>query len=287
MAVLEYDAIVDVNRQGNYLTVQAADDALDGGAYMAYVKAGTYAGFTISTPNVVIFCEPNTVFTSAITLSGAGVCLILSAGCDVQGLLTLSGVGNSVICENGVDLDGVACTAASCYVTGGGWDTLSDGAAAVDGIQVTATDCIVEDIACQTTAGGGNSLDGVSVEATATRTVLVAVKVVDSDDVGISINSSTDTLVEGCLVLGADADGLVANAARARILSTGLFALGTDGLNIQGSGDDSVVVGNIVDDTIVLDAGGDNSVVVGNRVDTTLTDSSTGSTVAQNDTTAF
>lgn len=290
MAIREWDAIVDVNRQGNFVTVQAADDALDGGAYMAYVKSGTYAGFTISTPNVVIFCEPNTVFTGAITLSGAGVCVIFSAGCDVQGLLTLSGVGCSVICENGVDLDGVLCSAASCYVTGGGWDTLSDGGTSVDGLQATAADCIFEDIACQTTAGAGNVFAGVSAEGA--RGVVSHIKVIDSDNTGIVAHTGSDTLIEGCTVLGADGFGVTANIARARVIGNYSIASGDDGFRASSLGDDSVFVGNIAQDNaagapIQLETGADNSVVVGNRSDGAVGDDSTDSTVAQNDTTAF
>ena len=290
MAILEWDAIVDANRQGDYETVQAADDALDGGAYMAYVKAATYAGFTVATDNVVIFCEPGTVITSAVILSGAGVCLVLGAGCDVQALITLSGVGNSLICENGVDLDGVLCSGASCYVTGGGWNTLSDGGTSVDGLRATAADCIFEDIATQTTAGGGNSLDGVSIEGA--RAVVSNVKVVDSDDVGIAVRASdADVLIINCQVLGSDGHGLSILGPRARVVSTRTFEAGDDGIALGATADDSIAVGNIVQDqasqSVDVDTDGENCVVHANRLDGAAADNSGTSVVADNDEAAF
>ena len=289
MAVLEYDAIVDAARQGNYTTIQAADDALDGGAYMIYVKSGSYTGFTVSTANVLIICEPGTVITSAIILSGAGVCLVLGAGSDVQALVTLSGVGNSLICENGVDLDGVLCSGASSYVNGGGGGTLSDGGIAVPGVDLGAADCILEDIAVQTTTGGGTGTDGVASTG-GDRSILVNVKVEDSDDRGLVL-SGPDILALECQVLGADIENILVSAQRCRVIGNKGFEAGGRGFFLNDTSDNSLIVGNIIQDqsgdSIEIATIAENCVVVGNRVDGAIDDNSSTSTVAQNDTEAF
>lgn len=289
MAVLEYDAIVDAKRQGDFETIQAADDALDGGAYMVYVKKGVYAGFTVSTNNVWIFCEPGTVITSAVTLSGAGVCLQMGAGSDIQALTTLSGIGNSFICENGVDGVGIVVSAASCLVEGGGWDTLMDGGITRIGISVTDTDCIVENIACQTTSGGGQLFTGLTI--TGARATVSKMKIVDSDHIGLAAAGGADCLIEGCVILGADLFGLQVSGLRNRIIGNYALAAGDDGISIDANGDDTIVLGNVVQDqanqSVNIDTNGENCVVVGNRTDGAVSDNSGTSTVALNDETAF
>jgi len=62
---------------------------------------------------------------------------------------------------------------------------------------------------------------------------------------------------------------------------------GTNAIQPEDDADNGVIVGNIVDKPVVLDAGASDSVVVANRIDTTLTDNSAGSTLGANDTEAF
>ncbi len=288
MAILEWDAIVDANRQGDFETIQAADDALDGGAYMVYVKSGVYAGFTVSTNNVWIFCEPGTVITGAVMLSGAGVCLQMGSGSDIQGLVTLGGTGNSLVCENGVDIDGVLATGSKCYVTGGGWGTVSAGDADNQGCRVQGAESIVENISVQTPAGGGGPRDGLDLAGA--RCIGSNVRVVNSDDLGCIANAA-DCLFIGCLVENSDSEGMRLGQARTRSIGNH-FASGVTGIGMRSlaNGDNSVIVGNISDpggSAITLDAGGDNVVVVGNRTDGAITDNSAGAVVALNDETAF
>ena len=190
-----------------------------------------------------------------------------------------------------MDLDGVTCTGASCYVTGGGWDTISDGGTSVDGATLNAADIILENIAVQTTAGGGNSLDGVSVEDD--RIILSQVKVIDSDNRAIFSVGSTDTdaLIMGCVILGSDARGMHFTGARSRLIGNYLINTGNDGILFEASGDDSVAVGNVVQDqgnqSVEIDTNAENCVIVGNRLDGAVTDNSGTSTVALNDATSF
>lgn len=284
-----FDGVV-ADSGGDYTTIQAADDALDAGDFSLLVRTGTYAGWTTSTDDAYIVLAPGTVITSAIELSGDNVTLIVGPGCDIQALVTLSGVGCHMICQNACDLDGVLMSGNFGYLNGGGWDTLSNGAAAVDGVKITGADCIVENIAVQTTAGGGNTLDGVSAEGA--RGTVRKVKVVDSDNIGIVAITGSDTLVEECIVLGADLYGISAQVARTRMTGNYVIATGNDCLRANSNGDNSVFVGNIAQDPaagapIQLEAGADNCVVVGNRTDGAIADASTGSTVADNDSTAF
>ena len=93
------------------------------------------------------------------------------------------------------------------------------------------------------------------------------------------------------MILGADRDAISIFTAEMRVLGNYIIATGQDGIRVSGDGDNSVIVGNIVKnatgETINLLANGDNCVVVANRVDGAVSDSSTGSTVANNDATAF
>jgi hypothetical protein len=291
MALNEYDAIVDNTRHGNYLTIQAADDALDGGPYNVYVKAGTYAGWTCSTDKARIVLEPGTVITSAIILSGAKCAIIIGAGSDIQALLTVSGAGGYVQCENGVDLDGVLLSGARSFIDGGGWDTLSDGTTAVVSISVTGVDSIVKNIVAQTTAGGGTTLDAVNV--TGARAVISTVKIPDSDSNSITMATDGDMgLVSGVVCLGADGQGIRAVSGRIRIIGNYLKDIADDAINpASAAASNCLMVGNIIQDQgascVDIAAAAENCVCVGNRTDGAVSDSSGTSTVAQNDETAF
>jgi len=286
-----FDGVVDVGGSGTFETIQAADDALDSGAYALWVKTGTYsAGFTVSTNNAYIFVEPGTVIEAAITLSGNNITLVLGAGCDIQGIITLSGANCSLTCQNGVDTDGLVMSGAFGFHDGGGWETIHQGGTANDAIAISGTDCVVQHCAAQTTTGGGNSFEGVAYSAA--RISIIAVKVIDSDNEGIQGQpGGNDIYIAGCVILGADGNGMTIQGARARVIGNYIIAAGADGINLAASADDSTVIGNIVRDQgaqpIDIDVNGENCVVVGNRVDGAVSDNSGTSTVASNDETAF
>tara|TARA_R100000049_G_C1929252_1_gene73343 strand:- start:766 stop:1017 length:252 start_codon:yes stop_codon:yes gene_type:complete len=69
------------------------------------------------------------------------------------------------------------------------------------------------------------------------------------------------------------------------------FNAGTMGFQLTDTGDDTVVIGNIIEgqagDSVDIDANAENCLVVGNRLDDAVDDNSGTSTVANNEVTAF
>ena len=284
-----HDLLIDAAGGGDATVIQTGLDTM-GDAFTAFIKQGTYAaGFTEASSGVRIFVEPGTVIQAAIILSGDDITLILGSHCDVTAVITLSGNNCSLICMNGVDIDGVVLSGDKCLVDGGGWDTLIDGGVANEGLTVSGDDCIVRNISVQTTGGGGQAFHALS-DAGA-RNSFVTIKVVDSDNVSMQLSGTGDVLVVGCVIPDSDSAGIFVAGQRGRVMDN-YIASGVAGAGIQltGAGDNSVVVGNIVDaptNTLVVDAAAENCVVVGNRVDGAVNDSSGTSTVADNDETAF
>jgi len=244
----------------------------------------------VTTDNAKIVVEPATTFSGAVVLSGNNITLVLGSGSAMSGLVTLSGANCSLICENGVSLVGILTSGADGYVDGGGWDTIANGGTARNGITISGADCIVENIATVTTAGGGSDYDGIHVQSGGDRAIIRNVQVTDSDDDGIYI-AGDDVLVEGCVMLGSDAHGIVPAAPRSRILGNYLINVGGIGIATGSGGDDSVMNGNIIKDQNnepwYIDASSENCVLVGNRGDGAGVDNSGTSVVAHNDETAF
>jgi len=287
-----YDGVVDAGGGGNWLTLQAGDDALDGGTYTMLVKAGTYnAGLTVDTANARIVVEPNTTIVGNILLgTGNNIVLILGTGCDVQGTITLSGANCSLICENDVTTDGLILSGAQCFVDGGGWGGGADGGTARHGIVISAADITVQNIMAKTTAGGGTSYDAVSISSGGTRFVLRGVKIEDTDRRAIDYSAAQGLITE-CLIAGADAQGIICHdstdSSSCRIVNNRIIATASQAILLQGAGDDTVILGNEIEAVVgvSVEIGGDaeNCVVVGNRLDGAITDSSGTSTVASND----
>lgn len=281
---MNFDGVV-APAGGDYVTIQAADDALDAAAYSLLVRTGTYVGFTVATNENYIYVGPGTIVTSAIVISGNDNTLVFAPGCDIQGLITLgAGTNNHLHFQNACDCDGILLSGNYSYVNGGGWDTLSDGGAAVDAIQITGTDCIIENIATQTTAGGGNNLDGVSIEAS--RNSLKKVKVVNSDSQGIFVLGA-GSVVEGCIIMNSDGVAIVIGGGRTKAIGNLVVASGSIGLSISSSGDNSVAMGNVIQACtgveVDVHANAENCVVVANRVFGTINDDSLTSMVKDNE----
>lgn len=284
------DVIVDQKKHGaDYYDIQQADDFADANAYSMWVNKGTYAGFTVSTNNVHIFCAPGVVITGAITLSGTGIKLFVGGQSDLQGLVTLSGANGGLVCGAGVDGVGISVSAADCFIDGGGHDTLMNGGTTRHGIAVNGTRCIVQHIAVQTTAGGASGYDGLQVLSYGTFATLRGIRVVDSDDAGIVLH--TDGCVVGSVIENSDGHSIQVNGPRNRIIGNYGLSAGDDGIALLAQSNDSVVVGNTIKDTtgnaIEVNINGEDCCVVGNRVDGAVVDNSGTSTVADNDAEAF
>ena len=93
------------------------------------------------------------------------------------------------------------------------------------------------------------------------------------------------------MVLGSDAEWMFINQERSRVIGNFCNASSADGIEVDDSGDDTVVMGNVcvgaANDVIQINSAAEDCVVVGNRTDGSITDNSGTSTVGNNDTTAF
>lgn len=283
-----FDAVVDVNGEGEYTTLQAADDALDGGPYSVYVKGGTYAaGLTVSTNDVLWVFGPGVIIQEWCTLSGDNVGWLCGPGFDLQAGLTLSGDRGYVQAMNDADFDSVSFTGWGGSFDGGGHGTLVNGGTN-SGFQGTGWDIVIRNTAAQSTAGGGNNVDGILAQGA--RWHIRDVLIVDSDRFGIA-TVGADVDIQGCTILGADTAGIQVSGARGRVIGNHVSGAGADGINCSAAADDSVVSNNRIQDqtgdSIELTAAGDDVVVSGNRCDGAINDGSTGSTLTGNDTSAF
>jgi hypothetical protein len=311
-----YDAVVDAAGGGDYATLQAAEDALDGSShYTVYVKQGAYSTVNISQSGgcswvfegkctfsgvIVVAAASNAVnlvfgpgctFAAAINLTGTDCSIYFGAGCDLDGELDMDGVGGTVTCENGCDLDYLTIAAYFCSFDGGGWDTVIDGTTANHAVSITSAGqkALVSNVAVQTTAGGGSSYDGVSCASGSC--VITRVRVVASDDVGIHVfNAANQSRVYDCEIRGTDDSGI--KSEKAGVIIQGNWMEGIAGIGIEMIGDNSVVTGNVVGPTITGDSidlasGSDNNVVVANRIEGAVDDNGGGNTVASNDNSAF
>ena len=288
-----YDGVVDAGGGGNWTTLQAGDDALDGGSYTMLVKAGTYsttsATITVSTNNAKIVVEPGTTIVDPITLSGNNITLVLGAGCDMDGLITLSGDNCSLLCENGVDLDGITSSGDYNTIDGGGWDTISLVASGQSAINITwSTGTVLQNIAAQEPTS--NAYGTISIAGTKHR--VINCRSIESGGVGIGVSAtSNENYVANCRVDNSDGASYMSNGPRNVFVGNIGFNAGTMGFQLSDTGDDTVVVGNIIEgqagDSVDIDANGENCLVVGNRFDGAVDDNSGTSTVANNEVTAF
>ena len=179
-----YDGVVDAGGGGNWTTLQAGDDALDGGAYSMLVKAGTYSSqnLVVATNNAYIFIEPGTVIDGTITLSGTGI---------------------YIQCGNGVDLEGLIISGNSNTFDGGGWETIIDGGTARHAVDITALYNKVQNTSVKTTAGGGNAYDGVRIHQQTNQ--IVNVQCINSDRYAFhSDTDGYDAAYIGCVASDSD-----------------------------------------------------------------------------------
>ena len=138
-------------------------------------------------------------------------------------------------------------------------------------------------IGCQfkTTAGGGSNADGMEIDAGTDQITLLGCWFSGSDEHGLVGNTDgTDAnhLILGCRFESMDSYGCSWNSNRARFI--GNYYNGTH--LTESTGDNTVHVGNHFG-AVTLASGADNSLLVANGHKSTLTDSSTGSTVADNE----
>ena len=230
---------------------------------------------------------PTSVVTGAVTASGADSAIRAGAKTDFDGIVTLQGVGCSLICDNGCDLDGIVASGASFLIDGGGHDTLVNGTTANHAISVTAANGTIKNTGVQTTAGGGSDYDCISSSAGGAYLLIQNVIVRESDDHGFHLIGDFAKIMFCEFLNVGDGDWILFGGDRYRILGCH-FGSGPSGNTVKADaeGDKGIIVANLAEDTnstFNLLSGADNSLIVGNITDLAIVDSSTSSTVANNE----
>jgi len=293
MAVTQAIYDVVVGSSSSDATTLTAGEALQTGSETMYVKAATYSeSVTFSSTNIEVEFEPGTVVTGAVTLSGTGVCLIVGTECDFQSNITISGPDCSILCENGVDINGIDVTATGkrFFMDGGGMGTLIN-LPTGDGIDILAgaDDCIVTNLQGNTPNQAGNLH---SLVTAADRTLFLNIFSSYADWRNL-VMAGADGLLMGCLAADSKGSGIEVSGARNRIIANTVLdtiSSGGNGISTGAGTDDSIFFGNVIRSTadpININASADNVVLVGNRLDNAAVESSSTSTVALNDETAF
>ena len=230
---------------------------------------------------------PASTIAGAVSVTGVDCTLIAGASADFDGIVTLSGAGCSLICENGCDLDGIVASGASFLIDGGGHDTLVNGTTANHAISVTAANGTIKNTGVQTTSGGGSEFDCVSSSAGGSYLTIQNVIVRASDDEGFHLIGDFAKIMYCEFLNVSDGDWILFGGDRYRIVGCH-FGSGTSGNTVKADaeGDKGIIVANLAEDTnstFNLLAGADNSLIVGNITDYGVVDSSTSSTVANNE----
>ena len=283
-----FDAVV-ASSQGDYTTLQGADDVLDAGPYALWVKAATYAaGLTVSTADALIVVEPGTVIEGAVELSGANITLITIGNVDIQGIVTLSGANCVFIAYGLTKTEGLVMSGAGGFHDGGGEGTVHDGGTANDGIDMGDGNR-VQNCTANTDGDGGQAFVAVDA-ADAHNGWLVNVRVTDSDGVGVLI-SGNDFYMSGVDVRAADGAGIQTTAVRTRLIGNYVRSgVAGVGLDVTGTGDGMTGTGNVINaagGAGTIDTDAENCLFVGNKTDGAITDNSGTSTVAPNHETSF
>jgi hypothetical protein len=285
-----------VGTGGHYADV---DLAIADGEKSVYIKAGTsLAGWSHNVAAVEVETGPGVTITSGVNVTANNGSLILGPGSALQGELDVTtGVEFFFECLNGCALQNLDINTARCYINGGGWGTKHIGNAGID--LVSAADCIFENIMFSGSASGNPHTQPSSL---AHRSVF---RLILGDVTGSSSNRSVigdvSTTPNDCLIMGfatSDANAGIGDSAihftafpRARIIGNHCAitrVTSKDTVNgLESGGDDSVAIGNVVQDGFLSLLTASNGIAVGNRIDTTLTDSGTNNTTAGNDLTGF
>jgi len=185
--------------------------------------------------------------------------------------------------------------------------TLIDGNATAIPIIISTPGNTLSDLAVYTApGGGGGGFNTISI--THQNNWIRHVSIVDSDGHGIYASGSGSTnWIDDVIVQGADVGGITFTTGANRVVNSSIFSAGTTGFHSGGvrnqylnnmtqgasgydfdcdsEGDNSMWVGNISTSTLAfrLNTGCDNSLIGSNVYDGTLTNSSTGSTVGNNE----
>lgn len=291
------DLVVDAAGDGDYTTLQDAEDNAAANCVI-YVKEGTYAaGVTIDTGPCKWIFETGCIVQGEIQVDTTKVALEFQPGCDVQDIIDINSADCWVAAMNGLDIDGIDCSSTDSdrqYINGGGWGTVSDGGGSNTALRTDGDDALCLNLAIDQASGAttfGNPQGA--------RDVFSGVKCISTSSVGgerASVNAA-DWLELGCFMAASGGNGnkLQSTAHRARIVGNyiGTGVNNSDGLLMASGADDEVVVGNVIDNgagsgvSIDIASGSTDKAIVGNRLGDTPSDGDGSSILSSNDLTGF
>jgi hypothetical protein len=160
--------------------------------------------------------------------------------------------------------ESVTISTAGLTLEGCGYDTLIDGGAS-NATTVNAANVTIRNMSLQTTGGGGNSVFCVAADTNADSTIVEGVKILDSDQRGVSLTTGTDHIVRNCVSVDTDDEAFRVGE---RSMIIGCVIQGTSSNNGIAAGSDSIIANNVVSNTAnnAIDLfDDDDMVIIGNR----------------------
>jgi hypothetical protein len=282
------NAIVDAAGDGDYTTLQDAEDAVASTGCFIWVKSGSYTGATLA-KNCTWLFEPACTVTGEIQVDTAKVTILWGPGCDIQNIFDWNADGGYLQTHNGGLFDGIDSAGADFMLKGGGYGDHVDGGTARDAVVFTGNDNIADSAQLDTTTSGATTFK--AFEGNGDRFLLSNIKATDSGGDNLRNEDGSDYgLYLGCNVL--DADNAAYNIRGIVSRAFGNKGIGgTNGLQFADTADNSVGVANIMNPgsgaPFDITAGAENSLLAGCRSDGAIVDSSGTSTTGAIDEDTF
>jgi parallel beta-helix repeat protein len=230
--------------------------------------------------------------TCTVTNNWAGGTVLTSKGCSMATIaLAITYVAGDgwIYVPEGTWTENLVIGNSNTTLYGSGWGTIIDGLIAADAISVGGNNCTIRDLACRTTAGGGSGFQAMELSGNNIR--VSNVYIYGSDSAGIYVNAGLRAIIENCYIGPCDAEGIFVNGDNCTITNCEINTTGASaivcqaeslvsnchiinvtgyGIDVNGGGDDSVIIGNSIsttsDDGIYLNAGAEYCVVTGNKI---------------------
>lgn len=222
----------------------AAAVSASGAGNVIWVKPGSYAGATITTPTgLTLLLAPGVIFTSHVNISAAQTTIIaLGQGTEFQAGLTITGDQSSVVSHS--------------------WDNKLIATSSNEGVDISGQSrCVGWKVEGHSGADGGNN-----AAAVRDRSALEDCWIEGADAHAVKLASGNANAIRGCKITGTiDEAGISITAGSGHsVTGNRVDGAGTDGIEI--SVDDNIVSGNIVPNSTVngIDLTGNDNVVVGN-----------------------
>lgn len=168
------------------------------------------------------------------------------------------------------------------HIQGESWDVIIDGGTTDDAIDITGANAVIKNLSVRTTSGSDNADDGIYASGGGNCRI-IDVQFIDFDAYGFRTTSSNSKVIN-CYFATGDLDGIHLAGDKAQVIGCYVGAMGGQGIQVTGTGDNFMVTGNHIVDTVSIAAGGDNGVLDGNITDGAITDNGTGNTIGDNET---